>query len=121
MRIISLLLALSLFHAPEHARAAFMDGNALLQSCEVGREDPNFYQESAKCLFYVVGVTDASNFFQTAEGIDNFLCIPSSATAGQLRDTVVKFLKDNPAERHKEASVIVYLSLAGAYPCGINP
>ncbi len=38
-------------------------------------------------------------------------------TNGQVRDVVVKYLKDHPEERHFLASILAVKALSKAFPC----
>jgi hypothetical protein len=42
------------------------------------------------------------------------VCTPEGASGDQIADIVVKYLTDNPADRHENAAGLVYLALAEA-------
>jgi hypothetical protein len=44
-------------------------------------------------------------------------CMPEEVTAGQMRDIVVKWLEENPKERHKEVWILIPMAVTSAYPC----
>jgi Rap1a immunity proteins len=78
------------------------------------------------CLGYVEGVAEAGEQQALASasvsGGASTLgtwrwCIPTGAAAGQAREIVVKFLRENAAERHLAAASIVALALQHAWPC----
>jgi hypothetical protein len=78
------------------------------------------------CLGYVEGVADAGEQQALAgasvSGDASTLgtwrwCIPTGAALGQARELVVKFLRENPAERHLAAAGIVASALQRAWPC----
>ncbi|WP_196245771.1 Rap1a/Tai family immunity protein [Bordetella hinzii] len=51
---------------------------------------------------------------------DEFLsawCLPEKATAGQVRDVFVKFLRENPARRAESGDALLTQALESAFPC----
>ena len=77
------------------------------------------------CLGYVEGVADAGEQEALAGasvtgastlGIWRW-CIPTGTASGQARDIVVKFLRENPAQRHLAAASVVASALQHAWPC----
>jgi hypothetical protein len=66
------------------------------------------------CDAYVDGFSDAIE----AGGKDHALaCIPRAATGTELRDVLIKFLKDNPQDQHLKAGTLATRAFAKAYPC----
>jgi len=66
------------------------------------------------CDAYVDGFSDAIE----AGGKDHALaCIPKAATGTELRDVLIKFLKDNPQDQHLKAGTLATRAFAKAYPC----
>jgi len=59
------------------------------------------------CVGYIIGVVDASNL----------VCPENTVNVGQLSDIVIKYLKENPATRHYNATGLVQISLAPLFPC----
>jgi hypothetical protein len=47
-------------------------------------------------------------------------CVPDEATMGQVRDVVVKDLRDMPQARHLPTVVLIETSLERAFPCPRN-
>jgi len=43
--------------------------------------------------------------------------IPAQATAGQLKDVVCNYLRDNPKYRASTASSLTIMALRDAFPC----
>lgn len=85
------------------AHAELIDGNKLLS---LMRGTPG---EAGIALGYVAGAADAHT------GVTN--CPPDTATLGQRRDMVRKFLENNPEHRTVTADVIVGAVLQAAWPC----
>lgn len=77
------------------------------------------------CLGYVEGIADAGEqqalAGASASGASTLgiwrWCIPTGAASGQAREIVVKFLRENPAQRHLAAASIVASALQRAWPC----
>jgi hypothetical protein len=90
--------------------AKVRDGNQLLQQCTatIGAH-VNF------CFGYIDAVVD---LLLENNGIDGFnACVSSELDDPQLRNLVVKFLKDNPDLRRLGAPNLIARALAQAFPC----
>ena len=87
------------------ANAAFMTGNDLLRRLA----DPESPVSRSIALGYIMGISDAGH------GTEH--CAPATVTAGQLRDLVHKWLRENPADRHHIGADIIMHILQEAYPC----
>jgi hypothetical protein len=97
------LLAAGAAHAQ---RVSNVKGTTLMKACT----GPSALQ----CDAYVDGFADAIS----AAGKDHALaCIPIAATGTELRDVLVKFLKDHPEDQHLQASALAKRAFAKAYPC----
>lgn len=95
----ALLLCIS---AP--ASAEFLTGNELLERLRAKDEAPRIL-----ALGYIMGAADAGNTVNH--------CLPTNATAGQVRDVVHQWLEKTPTVRHHSADSIVNAMLGLAYPC----
>ncbi len=60
-------------------------------------------------LGYVTGAVDMGNHA--------LFCLPNGVTAGQIADSVGKYLTDNPQRRHFSGARLVAEALAEHYPC----
>jgi Rap1a immunity proteins len=47
-------------------------------------------------------------------------CIPTGVTTGQVADVICKYLKDNPADRHKSAADLVTTALNDVRACRLS-
>ncbi len=56
------------------------------------------------------------NAFSDETGI-NKVCVPDDVTVGQKMDLFIKYMRDNPQERHDEAFIIFSRSMIEAFPC----
>ena len=83
-------------------------------------------QQRTWCLGYMSGYRDGIALAHPGPGSSNarsgssdarLLCIPAGVTAEQMKDVVVRALKDDPATRHTQASYLVALALSSAWIC----
>jgi hypothetical protein len=92
----------------------FLDGNRLFELCD--DDAPDYKQEV--CLGYVMGVTDVLVSHSDVEIEQRIgLCVPQGVGAAQLRDIVVRYLKQHPEERHYAALKTVGAAVRDAFPC----
>lgn len=101
----SLVLAAGLALSTVPARADWMSGNELHETCASGSA-----VDKALCLSYVMGVLDGLRF------LDLPLKTPVGATGGQVRDVVSKYLADHPETREQPARVLVKSAVVDAWP-----
>ena len=97
----------------------FTSGNDLLRMCTGGEVS------KLRCIAYIDGVMDLIGTLQG--GIDSadhkFLWklkairLPVGVDDGQIRDVVVKYLVENPAERDHSAAAIIITALIQAWGC----
>ena len=97
--ILAATLALAL---PAHAE--FFTGNQLPQAGDSGKAT-----DFGGCIGCVTGGADTLN---TAA-----FCPPARITRGQVRDLVVKYLRDRPEDRNYTADRIIRHVLQGTWPC----
>lgn len=102
--------------------AAIADGNTLLTQCQqfvkASDRDRDFNQgEAGMCVGFVEGVLSTTAFFSENLESGARLCVPKTATNGQLARVVVKYLKDNPAKLNQGKTGLVWLAMKDAYPC----
>jgi len=97
--------------------AGAVSGNRLYSDCREGQKGgvDSFIPYGA-CIGYIEAVLDISEGVD--KGINGFkFCINKNVTSGQVRDIVLKWLEDNPQNRHFGASGLVAASLFVAFPC----
>jgi len=93
-------------YAPELEGLTQFTGNELLEKCESGNTaDINV------CRAYIVGARDGGIIAG-----DKTFETPSDSDAKQLADVVVKYLKNNPENRHLQAGILVMKALRKAFP-----
>jgi hypothetical protein len=86
-------------------RVSKVDGNHLLTLCTTS--------EVKNCEAYVNGIADA----MAEEPAPKRACVPPRVTSQQLRDVLVKFIRDNPAKRELSGAALSVHAFAKAFPC----
>jgi hypothetical protein len=100
------LIALLATSTAQAQRVSNVKGTTLLKACTGAN--------ATACDAYVDGFSDAI----VAGGKDHALaCIPKSSTGTELRDVLVKFLKDHPEDQNLKATTLATRAFAKAYPC----
>jgi hypothetical protein len=97
---------LVLLAVPTVASAARLDGNALLARCST--------QDVKSCSIYLDGFADA---LRESPSIARLACIPDGVNGLQLRDVVIKLLRDEPQNRQRYAGALVMRAFTKAWPC----
>jgi Ssp1 endopeptidase immunity protein Rap1a len=101
------------------ARADFMDGNSLYESCKKSND--------AFCEGYIAGISDAmlpdnimvSKFVAGNVDIQNPAagCLRPNITLRQIKDVVLQHLQKDPASRDLSAAPLVAFALGESFPC----
>jgi hypothetical protein len=86
-------------------------GNTLLAKC-VGPPETQLI-----CAGYTAGVYDMINLLETTNAVPKVHCFPPGVTRLQLHDVVVRYLQENPEQRHVGAAALVRDALQEAWPC----
>lgn len=74
--------------------------------------------DSGICLGYIQGFIRGVEVGEILlKAPKRLICVPDASTAGQVMMVILKFLRDNPARLHENASVLVTHSLQSAFPC----
>ena len=94
--------------AAQHIR----DGNGFLSNCEAPKDFGR-----VGCLAYVIGMHDMAGFLWQSGRVIPEVCPPESVTMTQYSDILVKYLKDNPEQRHKPTGELFWIAASMAYPC----
>jgi hypothetical protein len=112
--LVGLLIGLSNSASAEGFSAAeFKSANSLWASC--GQTSKGL--SPVVCVDYVMGVVDADTLLRSYNHFNDGLCVPDSATAGQVTDAVRKYLEQNPKKRDQGAAGVVLTALMDAFPC----
>lgn len=88
------------------ANASFNDGNQLLNHCT----DTNRFAEG---MCYGV----ISGYFEGMQTTYKCSKINDKITREQIKDVVVKFLRENPADRHLPGLLLSYRAFTVAFDC----
>jgi Rap1a immunity proteins len=107
-----LLLFVAVYPTPSTPPNDLIEGNGLLEAC-TSRQP----LQGAMCIGYIRGVIDGENMMGTALNKRPLVCLPQGVTLGQVEDVIVKYLKDNPAERNKPSAGLIGIAAASAWPC----
>lgn len=118
MRVLMVFGVFAMGGLSQPALAGFESGNSLLTQCSADNKDVVALTD---CLSYIKGVHDDFMFARLLEGEDSE-CTPETITNGQVRDVVIKYLLDNPEERHQPGPFLVRLAIMTAWPkCSMEP
>lgn len=87
------IIAAALLLSAGGAKATDWDGNQLLREC-TGYD----VTDTLRCLAYIRGARDMLDALQMAGSGER--CIPQPATLDQVKDVVVRYLRQHPEVRH---------------------
>lgn len=88
-------------------------GNDLLAECSEELHSSRL----SSCLGYLQGLDHSHNTFLWWKQLkEPQYCIPDGVTVGQLRDIVLKYLKERPEELHLEPSGLALNAWITAFP-----
>ena len=112
-------LALSLAGLSAHGAGTdleFYTGDDLFAQCTAKPADADYQPRYARCLGYVIGVSDA---LQAEQGGGHLatVCIQASNQAPQLVAAVQQYLETHPDKRRVAAPDLVVGALSAAFPC----
>ena len=110
----ALVVVLVAFFSGSALGAFFKSGNALHADCQSKIDTLN----RAVCYGYIMGVVDSRpKDGKTAKILDWPYCVPGGVNGGQITDTVIKWLTNNPEKRHFVAASLIIAALSEAFPC----
>ena len=100
----------------ESTRSSVVEtGNDLLAICsEVSS------QLGTACMFYIRGITEGFFGALAATRQSQAFCLPETVTQYQMRDVVMKWLRENPEKRHIDAGFLIIRAMKDAFPCNAN-
>lgn len=97
--------------APAQGEELF-SGNYLFPRCQ--SKDA---VDTMVCMSYLRGARDGIEFQQALDKSQAFFCVPDGVTLGQTKDIFVKYLLDNPNDRHLPGSTLFALVMVKTFPC----
>jgi hypothetical protein len=110
--VVVLVLLVAFLTSP--ASAAELTGNDLQEWCSA----PKGSGLGLACATYISGFMDGIEIGDGAKRKDTrMLCFPDSATVGQARLIIEKYMRDNPQSLHQPRAIIVGKALLLAFPC----
>lgn len=86
-------------------------GNGLYRVCS--EESPGF--QSGLCHGFIAGVIARSSLAERIVPKSGLICDVSRAENGQIRDVIVAYLRDHPADRHYASSQLIVQALQAAF------
>jgi len=95
-----------------------LTGTDLLTACDGPyRNKFDEYGGMNLCAGYLQGIQQFQHVVTGLREVDPLFCEPKNGNYDQLRRVLVKWLKDNPKDLHREARALVTLAFAKAFPC----
>jgi hypothetical protein len=94
----------------------FFTGESLSAQCSAKPAEADFAVRQARCVGYVVGVSDSEQAGQ-GQGAAGRVCYPASVTADKMVAAVTSFLSAHPEKRPLAAQDLVVEALAAQFPC----
>jgi Rap1a immunity proteins/Bacterial SH3 domain len=90
-----------------------IDGNAILYACT-----SNEPKTTEFCHTYMTAVGDTLAFVRGLIKEQFPICMEGKITSRQMGEVVVKYIRENPRDRHLNAATISALAFKDAWPCG---
>jgi len=91
----------------------FHTGRTLLDWC-AGEDNA----ETLLCMGYLAGVSDAlEGIAYNAGWGTSGVCRPKGTTIGRLREALVQWTDEHPAQGNKAGSLVVIMALQETFPC----
>jgi hypothetical protein len=93
-------------------------GNFMLPHCEQNPTAPGTTQSEIMYWSICSGIITALATVGPLMRPELAICVPKGTTRGQWQSVVVKYLRDHPAQLHKEFIALAAVALLDAWPCG---
>ncbi len=120
MKQLLVLASLAVATTVPHAQtAASRSSERLLSECSAalrimdGQKSVDFI-EASNCVGYIQGYRDG---VATLFKADERSCVPLEASAGEVAQKIVAYLKGNPGSLYLDKRVGMQAALAASYPC----
>jgi hypothetical protein len=110
---LALIGTVLMFASGSAATEVDYSGNELLKYCTSGNS-----LETVACQAYINGIREVLSLASADAGREP--CIPPSVTGAQIKDVVVRHLRENPETRHLDRAVLVMRAVRDAW-CPRNP
>ena len=101
------------------AQSYSFTGNDLLLRCDGPySSDVEKIAYSSFCTGYIQGLQQMQHVVIGLRSVPPLYCEPTqSGTYTQLESVIVKWLKNNPAQLHRDARILATKALMEAFPC----
>jgi hypothetical protein len=111
---IAILSLLFLALAPASSSRVPIDienGNGLLRSCTSEGAEQSY------CLGFIFGVMEGVYYKAIADSTRLPWCHPNGVQMEQIRDVIMKYLRDRPERRQMRSAGLIMSALQQAWPC----
>jgi hypothetical protein len=110
-----ILLSSAIIASPTHSKEVVVSdihGNDLLRLCN----SHDGTSEAEFCSGFLIGIRDGVVLATELRSVKRIFEMPLEVKQEQLKDVVVKYLKEHPEEHHKPAGMLVIFALSHAFP-----
>jgi len=94
------------------------NGNEFYSECDNYQNGGHAF---SMCIAYAYGIWNGAGTMAMIHGFektgDLFQCTPPDVTNQQLLDVALKYMRDNPAERHRSSTELFLAAWLNAWPC----
>ncbi len=96
-----------------------LTGNDLLKACDGPYKDKTEELASTNlCLGYIQGIQQFQHVITDLRRVAPLFCEPyQTGSYDQLRRLLVKWLKNNPEQLHRDARIVATAAYMQAFPC----
>ena len=109
--VVAVCSCILVFSAAAAHAEHFLTGNDLYRVCQGSGVD------GGVCTGYVIGVFDQWAAGRAAGPFAKPACLPPGVGSGQLKDVVVRYLRDHPEVRDQSAWALVVHAMIEAWNC----
>lgn len=118
IQVVASLLAIALFSHSPASLAYSLTGNDLLHRCDGPyANEAEHLIGNTFCQGYIQGIQQMHHVMIDLRNVAPLYCEPvDSGSYDQLQQVLVKYLKANPEEQHRDARILVTAAFARAFP-----
>lgn len=119
LQIVASLILLAGTFTSRAAEPYSFTGNDLLKVCDGPYKDKaEEVADTNLCLGYIQGIQQFQHVITDLRGVTPLFCEPyQTGSYDQLRRVLVKWLKNNPDQLHRDARVVATAAYMQAFPC----
>lgn len=93
---------------------AFQNGKQMAKHCTV---DQRSAFEDGVCMGYIISVVDTLAWTVALDALEVPYCLPEEVAPEQLKEVVIKYLEENPANIEFASPPLIVAAFSDAYPC----